>query len=90
MTEGQADGEAERQQQQRQQQLAGDLTGDALLHAAVQPVPLPYQLGARVEHFFLEEASGTVSEVISGQLGIPQARRASQHILCPSFERFGV
>lgn len=41
------------------------------LRAAVQPVPLPHQMGSRVEHFYLPCACGPADEVVAAHLGIP-------------------
>ena len=42
-----------------------------LLWTAVLPVPLPHNLGARVEHFYLDGASGLATELIAQHMGLP-------------------
>ena len=42
-----------------------------LLWAAVHPTPLPNNIGARVEHFYLEGATGLASELIAAHMALP-------------------
>ncbi len=45
-----------------------------VLWAAVAPEAPPTNLGARVEHFYLPQATGLASELIAAHLGIPVVR----------------
>ena len=44
---------------------------EGVLWTAVQPIPLSFNIGARVEHFYLEGVSGWASVLIANHLKLP-------------------
>ena len=44
-----------------------------VLWTAVQPIPLSFNIGARVEHFYLQDVSGWASVIIADHLKLPLA-----------------
>jgi hypothetical protein len=49
----------------------------AVLTSAVQEDPLPHNLGAKVEHFYLHGVHGLASELIAAHLNLPVVRPLS-------------
>ena len=42
-----------------------------LLWAAVRPIPMSNNIGARVEHFYLHDATGSATDIIAQHLHLP-------------------